>query len=127
MAANPIANILIVSVVKPNLSDFAHEAVDKNADSLPSSIPTNFVMNSNFFDKLETRSSDERDNDNLIKLKKLINKAKENIAIREKLIRIVNETFGSLKNLKILLMEKLAINSFKREVSFHEKNLFFIN
>ena len=28
-------------------------------------------MNSNFIDKLETRSSDERDSDNLIKLKKL--------------------------------------------------------
>ena len=63
----------------------------------------------------------------LIVKKPILKRARENIAIREKLIRIVNETFGSLKNLKILLMEKYAIDNFKNKINIHEQNQFLIN
>ena len=64
-------------------------------------------MNSNFFDKLETRSSDERDSDNLIKLKKLINKAKENKIHKNRLNESV-QSLSDLKNIEILRKSDLT-------------------
>ena len=64
-------------------------------------------MNSNFFDKFETRSSDERDSDNLIKLKKLINKAKENKIHKNRLNESV-QSLSDLKNIEILRKSDLT-------------------
>lgn len=57
---------------------------------------------------------------------KLIFRAKENILIQEKVIRTINETFSSLKNLKILLKEKFAVKFFRQNMDIYEKNLFFL-
>ena len=58
-------------------------------------------MNSNYFDTLETRSFDERENDNLIKLKKLIDVAKKNEVHKKRLMGSI-ETLSDIKNLEIL-------------------------
>ena len=58
-------------------------------------------MNSNYFDTLETRSFDERDNDNLIKLKKLIDVAKKNELHKKRLMGSI-ETLSDIKNIEIL-------------------------
>ena len=58
-------------------------------------------MNSNFFDTLETRSSDERNRDNLIKLKKLIDVAKKNELHKKRLMGSI-ETLSDIKNIEIL-------------------------
>ena len=58
-------------------------------------------MNSNYFDTLETRSFDERENDNLIKLKKLIDVAKKNEVHKIRLMGSI-ETLSDIKNIEIL-------------------------
>lgn len=58
-------------------------------------------MNSNYFDTLETRSFDERENDNLIKLKKLIDVAKKNEVHKKRLMGSI-ETLSDIKNIEIL-------------------------
>ncbi len=58
-------------------------------------------MNSNYFDTLETRSCDERENDNLIKLKKLIDVAKKNEVHKKRLMGSI-ETLSDIKNIEIL-------------------------
>ena len=58
-------------------------------------------MNSNYFDTLETRSFDERENDHLIKLKKLIDVAKKNENHKKRLIGSI-ETLSDIKNIEIL-------------------------
>ena len=58
-------------------------------------------MNSNYFDTLETRSFDERENDNLIKLKKLIDVAKKNELHKKRLMGSI-ETLSDIKNIEIL-------------------------
>ncbi len=58
-------------------------------------------MDTNFFDALEARSSDERENDNLIKLKKLIDVAKKNEVHKKRLMGSI-ETLSDIKNIEIL-------------------------
>ena len=58
-------------------------------------------MNSNYFDTLETRSFDERENDNLIKLKKLIDVAKKNEVHKKRLMGSI-ETLSDIKNIEWL-------------------------
>ena len=61
-------------------------------------------------------------------IKKIITKkAIENIEIRDKLVRNVNEIFGSLKNIKIMLLENSIIKDFKEKVYIHENNQFILN
>ena len=64
-------------------------------------------MDSKFFDKLETRSSDERDKDNLIKLKKLVNKVKQNQS-HQKRIKGRLESLLDITNIEILRKSELT-------------------
>ena len=64
-------------------------------------------MNSNFFDALETRSSDERDQDNLIKLKKLIEKAKNNPLHKKRILAPI-QSLLDIKNIEILRKSDLT-------------------
>ncbi len=64
-------------------------------------------MNSNFFDTLETRSSDERNRDNLIKLKKLIEKAKKNPLHKKRILAPI-ESLLDIKNIEILRKSDLT-------------------
>ena len=64
-------------------------------------------MDTNFFDALEARSSDERENDNLIKLKKLIDVAKKNEVHKKRLMGSI-ETLSDIKNIEILRKSELT-------------------
>jgi ABC-type bacteriocin/lantibiotic exporter with double-glycine peptidase domain len=54
-------------------------------------------------------------------------KANQNNEISKNINKVINETFGAIKDIKILLKEKEVENYFKKFTSLYEKNIFFIN
>ena len=70
-------------------------------------------MNSNFFDTLETRSSDERERDHLIKLKKLIDKAKINSFHKKRFSGHI-KSLADISNIEILRKSELTQKQIKK-------------
>ena len=52
-------------------------------------------------------------------------RAKQSQILRKKIIQMINQSFGSIKDLKILLKEKALEKKFETDVNIYEKNTFF--
>ena len=52
-------------------------------------------------------------------------KAKQSQRLRKKITQIINQSFGAIKDLKILLKEKKSIENFSKDIEILEKNTFY--
>ena len=55
----------------------------------------------------------------------LKNIAKQSQRLRKKITQIINQSFGAIKDLKILLKEKKSIENFSKDIEILEKNTFY--